>query len=147
MKVSIPSRRVGDQRYGVVFDEIDCGFHPLKAGRRPSCPICGENVSSGFHPLKAGRRHIVRYKLSPLTDGFHPLKAGRRRVGSRSQRCRCDVSIPSRRVGDEEVLPDCDWDIMSFHPLKAGRRRETRMGQGWRGGSFHPLKAGRRPWG
>ena len=77
---------------------------------------------------------------------FHPLKAGRRRRIIPTHQCACsefpspqggsetrkffalsiadrNVSIPSRRVGDDTAAPFGGQPSLCFHPLKAGRRR------------------------
>ena len=54
--VSIPSRRVGDRIIITDALPIPTSFHPLKAGRRPQRGWWGASSFSRFHPLKAGRR-------------------------------------------------------------------------------------------
>ena len=78
MKLSIPSRRVGDQSEWKRVIRALVPFHPLKAGRR--LPAFTVNPSSlpTFHPLKAGRRLKIL-------------------IQSESE---VVLSIPSRRVGD-----------------------------------------------
>ena len=121
--VSIPSRRVGDRKPRPKTPSVRCGFHPLKAGRRPVWASLLRLILDSFHPLKAGRRRRRTHFANHIRLGFHPLKAGRRlkspqisavnplmfpspQGGSETWRLRSfivrlvKVSIPSRRVGD-----------------------------------------------
>ena len=144
------------------------GFHPLKAGRRPSCGRTFSKRLPCFHPLKAGRRlkwvgiDIGQKRQFPspqggsetAVNGLRVAGSGlisipSRRVGDRRDPRSCDraleVSIPSRRVGDIHSQLEAYLPGYCFHPLKAGRRRrqhEKALGAFLR---FHPLKAGRRP--
>ena len=78
LEVSIPSRRVGDRK-AVQYN---------KQGGRVSIPSrrVGDGVAVNygvilfdcFHPLKAGRRPQVTSCCASVRLSFHPLKAGRR---------------------------------------------------------------------
>ena len=57
------------------------------------------------------------------------------------------VSIPSRRVGDLNLMLNKQRQSYGFHPLKAGRRPVlSEIPAHCSPTGFHPLKAGRRPW-
>ena len=61
------------------------------------------------------------------------------------QRRTGEVSIPSRRVGDNLKTWLGKKSILGFHPLKAGRRLSDTRAVAIIVSRFHPLKAGRRP--
>ena len=76
-----------------------------------------------FHPLKAGRRLLQKDICESCYESFHPLKAGRRLSPRHEQGAVPSVSIPSRRVGDQNLCIKVSLDRHRFHPLKAGRRQ------------------------
>jgi len=122
-KVSIPSRRVGDrfecmrllcsqwfpspqggsETCGGEVGWGDCaGFHPLKAGRRPSSTTSPTTPVSSFHPLKAGRRQVNALSILRCIRCFHPLKAGRR-LCQTIARSSTSALFPSPQGGSETV--------------------------------------------
>ena len=101
-------------------------FHPLKAGRRPviGLPV---RVGGGGFPSPQGGSETVENLIRILR--IYEVSIPSRRVGDDSsffaKFLLNKVSIPSRRVGDLTKVGDVCAHRVGFHPLKAGRRRDT----------------------
>jgi len=98
--VSIPSRRVGDKTLTGNWELVSGVSIPSRrvGDRLLVCPAC--LIIPRFHPLKAGRRPFV---AGVQRAGTQKVSIPSRRVGDpieRGQALLYFVSIPSRRVGD-----------------------------------------------
>jgi len=100
-RVSIPSRRVGDDLVAYAYQIKDECFHPLKAGRRPSLQLFFYLLNATFPSPQGGSE--TQYGLTE-EDGKSFVSIPSRRVGDRVYCANIAkfylVSIPSRRVGD-----------------------------------------------
>ena len=112
-RVSIPSRRVGDGRQAE-HRRLGCPcFHPLKAGRRRAQPRA-DRATASFPSPQGGseteiQKQVTRSSLTfPSPQGGSETSFGRM-MGITLR----NVSIPSRRVGDQGEMRG-----------KAGKRRQ-----------------------
>ena len=143
--VSIPSRRVGDihVRNFPIYDGV-VSIPSRRVGDWGELPKLASQLY-GFHPLKAGRRPLETLAIVLISAVSIPS----RRVGdlaadgSDSDR-QFLVSIPSRRVGDHRSRTERDGaGSVSIPSRRVGDRRctdEALVAEH----RFHPLKAGRR---
>ena len=129
--VSIPSRRVGDQRAPRLSAGGFTLFPSPQGGSETTSRTEVNNFSCrSFHPLKAGRRQPNRLPYRPRKGCFHPLKAGRRLPLWKSGERFCHA-FPSPQ-GGSETGANGRWRRRcgGFHPLKAGRRPRENEGKG-----------------
>ena len=142
--VSIPSRRVGDQKLkGVGQNFTVVSIPSRRVGDLPSKHIRVWHCKVSIPSRRVGdQTKEVPFELD------EDVSIPSRRVGDFFLRLlfshSFSVSIPSRRVGDltgserQGGIPIC------FHPLKAGRRLNSFFPVVPVCFRFHPLKAGRR---
>ena len=127
VKVSIPSRRVGDVKNNPKLVKF-LKFPSPQGGSETLVRHFLRPPYQSFHPLKAGRRLGPNSSCYKTRTGFHPLKAGRRQIAETAKTAKVKkVSIPSRRVGDAVVGFGL---VVSFRVSIPSRRVGDRSGVG-----------------
>ena len=143
-QVSIPSRRVGDQIRDLNVKIDLSGFHPLKAGRRPTRSSEALDKTTAFPSPQGGSETVNELPHCHYTSLF-PSPQGGSETGSEAIVKLRMVVFPSPQGGSEtEKTKTITIRVDGFHPLKAGRRLLHYNTSTPTSLSFHPLKAGRR---
>ena len=144
--VSIPSRRVGDPKHSEGLSEPSTVSIPSRRVGDPPLPPYRVAKMKCFHPLKAGRRPIAS-ALRALSAVAFPSPQGGSETRSTLPMSCAFALFPSPQGGSETSNAARDYDCPRRVSIPSRRVGDmaTLMATVVVMARFHPLKAGRRP--